>query len=247
MSSEIIKLCSEKTNTWLWFMDYLHNVTSEILNHVKYATFASATSSDVVTTFKEFNSNSYWIIEGYDPEIMYPEQMTYNNYPYYKYNIVFIGNATSKRIEQLRGKDIQIFGTGWPKEFNANSPVYQHEYRKVVCQSKLSLNLVHGNIFSNRVVDSLACGTRVISEYCKDLHKVFPAIHTIDSINDINTKLLSIMDVSPSLDTNLGFDTDTPEPFLPWDFFGTLKDLERYTWENVLKKIVKIVNNGDCR
>lgn len=167
ISSELISKCSKITNTWLWFMDYTHNLTSEIMNHVKASTFSSATSTDVVKRFKEVNPNSHWIIEGYDQDICFPEE-------YGKvYDTVFIGNATPKRIEALDGRNVTIFGSGWPYNMEVNPPVYGHEFRKVVCKSKFVLNLVHGNIFSNRIVDSLACGTTVLSEPCPDLKKVF--------------------------------------------------------------------------
>jgi len=203
--SEIIKWCSDRVVVFYWFMDYTHNITSEIMKHVEYATFASATSSEVVDIFKQVNSNTHWIIEGYDPEICFYEELT----PIY--NTVFIGNATPKRIEQLKGSDVTIFGSGWPKEFNANPPVYGHEFRKVVCQSKFVLNLVHGNIFSNRVVDSLACGTDIHSEWCKDLSTVFPTAYMYKRF-----LLLTLKDVK----------------------------IERYTWENTLKKVMEIIENG---
>jgi len=206
--SSLIRKCSDITTTWLWFMDYVHNLTPEILEHVKNATFASATSSEVVKYFKEYNENSHWIIEGYDPDICFNEKSEK------VYDKVFIGNATDKRVHTIKntgllGK-IAIFGSWWPSEFNASPPVYKHAFRKVVCQSNWSLNFVHGNIFSNRVVESLACGTPVLSEYCSDLEQIFPDVL----------------------------------------FFGTELDRERiipanikeYTWENVLKRVMEIVN-----
>jgi len=214
--SNIIKRCTDKTKTWLWFMDYHHNVTDEILTHVKYATFASATSTEVVERFKEVNPNSHWIIEGYDQDIMYPMDSEKI------YDVVFIGNATEKRIEQLRkARDVEIFGDGWPTDLNANPPVYQHEFRKTVCKSKIVLNLVHGNIFSNRVVDSLACGVPVLSEYCDDLNKKFGTVYTFKDISKVNFEMVKLMNTKKSLKTT---------------------DVSNYSWKRVLDNVLCISN-----
>lgn len=219
IDSELIKWCSSRTKTWLWFMDYTHNVTDEIKQRVKYATFASATSTEVVNIFKEINKNTHWIIEGYDPHVMYKEALSK------EYETIFIGNATQKRVDQLSyiknnkriKRDVTIFGSGWPSLFDAQQPVYGHEFRKTVCKAKFALNLVHGNIFSNRVVDSLACGTHVISEICDDILNVFPY-----EKEDYLSLATSALTYKINSETNI----------------------EKYTWENVLKKLMEIAHNG---
>lgn len=216
--SDIIKWCSSKTKTWLWFMDGMHNVTDEIINHVRNAAFASATCTEVTSQFEKVNKCSHFIIEGYDEDICFKEDLEK------KYDIVFIGNTTEKRIEQLRKTSgVTIFGNGWPSDLRANPQVFRHEFRKVVCESKFVLNLVHSNIFSNRVVDSLACGTPVLSEYCEDLVSIFPDIYTFTDISKVRFEMLKMIELKE-------------------DNFKLPKNLHFYTWENVIKRIMEIVN-----
>lgn len=214
--SDIIKWCSEKIKVWLWMMDGRHNVTDEILTHVKYATFASATCTEVAKRFKEINPNSHFIIEGYDEDVCFKEELDK------EYNIVFIGNATDKRVEQLRKTSgVTIFGNGWPSNLRANPQVFRHDFRKVVCSSKLVLNLVHGNIFSNRVVDSLACGTPVLSEYCEDLKHIFPTVYTFKDISKVRFDMIKLIELKKGS-------------------FELPKNLHLYTWKNILRRVLEI-------
>jgi spore maturation protein CgeB len=125
--------------------------------------------------FKLHNEKSYHIIEGYDPETYYYEPMEK------KYNIVFVGNATPKRIQSIKAIQeavlypVSVFGSGWHDPNIASyAPAYLDEERDIYNQAKVVLNLVHDDyIFSDRVVKALGCGALVMSENCKDLGKMF--------------------------------------------------------------------------
>jgi hypothetical protein len=181
MNPELLARAREVAPTWYWFMDPKETATqcgAEVF--AGFATYASATSSQVVDMFKLHNEKSYHIIEGYDPETYYYEPMKK------KYNIVFVGNATPKRIksieriQEVTGKSVAVFGSGWHNEHGSSSivvshpPVYLNQEREIYNQAKVVLNLVHDDyIFSDRVVKALGCGALVMSEDCKDLGKMF--------------------------------------------------------------------------
>lgn len=180
MHPELLQLAGKYNPTWYWFMDPIGTAKAVMAQeYARYATYTSATSSEVVKDFKEVNENSYHIIEGYDPETYYYEDLEKI------YDVTFIGNHTDQRTECILSirdeidEEIHIFGSAWPQPYtgqvHVHSPVYNEEERKVINQSKFVLNLSHDGItFSDRVVKSLACGASVISQYCKDLDDKFP-------------------------------------------------------------------------
>lgn len=163
--------------TWYWFMDPLATAEATIADeYARHATYASATSSEVLELFKKVNGNSFQIIEGYDPDIYYYEDLEKI------YDITFIGNATQKRVDAIAllsnvigNKKIHVFGLNWPSALETsniavNPPVYNQAERRVINKSKIVLNLCQDKImFSDRVVKSLACGALVLSQDCKDI------------------------------------------------------------------------------
>lgn len=182
MHPSLLDYAKEYGPTWYWFMDPIGTAKAVMAaEYAKYATYASATSSEVVRLFKAVgvNQNSFHIIEGYDPEMYFYEDLEK------KYDVTFIGNATDKRIKDIKsiakaGIRICIFGLGWPYSLgisgiNINPPVFNEAERRVINQSKIVLNLSHDGVtFSDRIVKSLACGALVLSQYCKDLDDKFP-------------------------------------------------------------------------
>jgi hypothetical protein len=185
MHPELLTKAREVAPTWYWFMDPL--ATGEAINvleYAKYATFASATSIQVVEKFREVNQNSYHIVEGFDPDIYFYEKMER------EYDICFIGNATPKRVQDLspfmEKFDIKLFGHNWPPQFGADGPKYNEDERRIYNSAKIVLNLVQDRfIFSDRVIKALACGATVISQGCDGLDKMFIAMR-----NGITTSLV---------------------------------------------------------
>lgn len=183
--------------TWYWFMDPLSTAEATIADeYARHATYASATSSEVLELFKKANPNSFQIIEGYDPDIYFYEDLEKI------YDITFIGNATTQRIIDILSlkavidnKRIHVFGSGWPYSGGLlSNPVYNEEERRVINQSKIVLNLCQDKtMFSDRVVKSLACGALVLSQHCLDLDK---QLHEIQNGKD--NSLLQLWDSTAS-------------------------------------------------
>ena len=169
---ELVTYASRFGKTWYWFMDNL-GLAKRIHadEYAKRADFVSATSEEVSEWFQKVNPNTFQIIEGFDPDTYFHEDLPK------VYDLLFVGNATEKRINDLRllrnGQMLTVFGNGWPPDFDAKPPIYNEELRKAICQSKIVLNLVHSNIFSDRVILTAASGGFVLSQACPDLRKHF--------------------------------------------------------------------------
>lgn len=227
----LISHAREVGKTWYWFADNIEvakTIAADL--HVKAANYISATSSEVVDWFQESSPDVCQIIEGYDPETYYHEDLEK------LYDVVFIGNATEKRIEQLgelrKTCDLTIFGNGWPEEFREQAPVYNNDERIVICQSKIILNLVHSNIFSDRVVKTMACGGFVLSEKCDDLKQYFNKGLAIGIF-------YSVEDAVKQIGFYLGQSVERYE--IARRGSGVV---QKYKWENVCRNIFQIAKEG---
>jgi|GEM_PF-4338369 len=214
-------------NVWYWFMDNIK--VAEAVNAIEYAkisSHASATSSEVVELFKTVNQSSYNIIEGFEPKIFYKEEAEKD------IDVLFFGNATTKRIELLSkiDKKVEVFGVGWPEEFKANNLVFLDDLRKVIARSKIVLNLVHSNIFSDRVVTAMACGSFVLSEYCRDLFTYFD--------NEEHLVWFTNTDECNKYINEYLVDDDKREQIAQ---NGMKKVNELYTWDMVIQRIIHLI------
>lgn len=165
----LLNACNEYSKTYYWFMDNIQ-VANAIgsRNFARVANYCSATSSEVVDFFRSVNDKATHIIEGYDNTTYFKEENDK------LYDVVFFGSPTEKRVELLRQLDnVTIFGKDWPSDMNTKEMVIESDLRKVINQSKIILNFVHGNIFSDRILMTLGCGGFMLSEHCDDLTKFF--------------------------------------------------------------------------
>lgn len=179
MHPDLLHYAKNSGKVVYWFMDGIAVAKAiDVYQYAKNADIVSVTSEEVKTRLQnyfkinKFELNIHQIIEGFDPDFHYRE-----NLPEI-YDVIFAGSATPQRIKDIaRLKEIvpslQVWGNGWPKEFNAHPQLFKDDIRKVICQSKIVLNLVHSNIFSDRIVISMACGAFVLSQYCHDLENFF--------------------------------------------------------------------------
>ncbi|MCP3968252.1 MAG: hypothetical protein GY718_18225 [Lentisphaerae bacterium] len=170
MRASLLDYAKAVAPTWYWFMDPMSTAKAiDATYYAQNATFASATASDVAERFKLINNNAYHLIEGFDPDLYYPEDLKKIH------DIVFIGNYTSVRYNQIislrtLGHQITVFGNGWE---DANiTPVYGEDERIEMNQAKWVLNFCQDDIiFSDRIVKALACGANIISSECEDLKR----------------------------------------------------------------------------
>ncbi len=172
MEADTLKAARSHGRTWYWFMDHLGAARAMGADrHAAACDYASATSQEVTEFFLGTNPLTLQVIEGFDPSVLYAEKREK------RHDVVFIGNATAQRVDLLQAirstVPVTLFGNGWPAEFEAHPPVFSEQYRQTVAESRIVLNLVHSNIFSDRVVHTLACGGFVLSQYCPDLERHF--------------------------------------------------------------------------
>jgi hypothetical protein len=226
ISPFLISECNKYTKTFYWMMDNI-DVAKAIKadEFVKISNYASATSSDVVRWFENYNEKSYHIFEGLDKKAFFYENLEK------EYDILFFGSATVKRIELLKNiKNVTIFGNGWPAVFNAKPPIFNSDLRNAINKSKIVLNFVHGNIFSDRIFTCLGCKAFVISEYCKDLECFIKGKHlewftSIEELNQIIEKYIN---------------NDTAMNKIAEE--GQSEVLTKYTWSNTINHILEKVN-----
>ncbi len=172
MHPELVSYAKNFGTVCYWFMDNIEVAKAiNAIEYVKRSDLASATSEEVFNLFKKHNPNTIQTLEGFDPSIYFKETSEKI------YDVVFIGTATPKRIQVISEINLKhhvtVFGENWPKELHPNAPLYNEDMRKIVNKSKIVLNLVHSNIFSDRVILSAASGSFVLSQYCHDLERHF--------------------------------------------------------------------------
>lgn len=240
MHPEMLDLTG-KAPTWYWFMDPLATAEATIADeYARHATYASATSSEVQELFKKVNANSFQIIEGYDPDIYFYEDLEK------VFDITFIGNATAKRIKDILAlkkaigdTEILIAGLGWPKDMGmtVSVPMYNENERYLIHRSRIILNLCQDKtMFSDRVVKSLACGALVLSQYCTDLES-----HLYEIQNSNKPSLLQLWDSPESAHhlisiylVNNGLSKHTRQ--------ALANDMKvNYSWKAVCKQIMEKV------
>lgn len=233
VAPDVVEMASSKTNTWYWFMDNISVAQAmRAEEYAKRCKFVSATSSEVISDLfikHVKHDNIYQIIEGFSQKIFYPEEIKKET------EVLFFGNATSKRVTYLKelkdkGINIKVFGSGYPEFLEANEPVYLHDLRKEINKAKIVLNLVHSNIFSDRVVTAMACKTFILSEHCNDLSVFFDIgkhLDTFETLSDCADKIQKYLD-----DVSL-------RKQISEEAFSKVNRM--YTWEEVVKRILDCV------
>lgn len=241
MHPELVEYAKCSGPTWYWFMDPLATAEATIADeYAKFATYASATSSEVQELFKKVNDKSFQIIEGYDPDVYFYEDS------WKVFAITFIGNATPKRIKDILAlkkaigdTEILIAGLGWPKDMGmtVSVPMYNENERYLIHRSRIVLNLCQDKImFSDRVVKSLACGALVLSQYCADLET-----HLAEIQNGNEPSLLQLWDTPESAHhlINLYLANDGISKHTRQTLANYMK--ENYSWKAVCKQIMEKV------
>lgn len=226
---EFIQWARRTATTVYWFPDPLATAMGFHASEMAAACDkAFATSTPVVEYFNKLGADCKQLIEGYRPDIYYWKDCEKS------IDVSFVGNWSKEReatIGSIResGVHIDVFGN-WPSRFNAKSAVYLDDERNVYLRSKLVLNLVQGNIFSDRVVKALACGAQVVTERCDDL------IHFDFVEYCIRLKTEQIVRfLKEVLKKHLS--TKTPGGFFVAE--KQLQMIEQFTWEKQMRKLLE--------
>ena len=117
-------------------------------------------------------------------------------------------------------------GAGWE-----NKSIYINQMANKYNKSKIILNFTRGNIgFSDRVFLAMGCRSLLISEYCKDLEKLFQKEIHLDWFKNTDELLNRI---------NFYLENEVVREKVAFEGYKFVS--ENYTWEKITEKILKIV------
>ena len=231
---ETIEMCGTKTKVCFYMMDAL----SHLDNDPTYYDMARASDFSVVTAAEvgvclgaAQVENVHHIIQGIDP-------LQFRSIQNEKIcDIVFIGQATTKRIEILKGlSDQGISGRAYGPGFNAPG-VYGEQFNQACSEGRILLAINNTDSdedsFSDRILRYMATGGCVVTEYSKGLEKYFVnGKHAAwpnknEAMIDIIQHLLKHPKMMEQMATN-----------------GREYVLENHTWDKVAEKIIKIAEES---
>lgn len=158
--------------TWYYFIDW-QIIANNILAH-EYAsrtTWASATTSNIVNLFNQAGGKAIFLTQGVDLNNFYPDNQTEKIY-----DVVFVGTIREERAIYINfleknGILVETFG-----KKAKNGEVFGHDLREVNIKAKIILNFnttINKTGFSSRLFEAMACGTFLLTEYCKDIASLF--------------------------------------------------------------------------
>ena len=148
-------------------------------------------------------------------------------------DVIFVGEISPKRkmyVDFLISNNIKIecFGPGWH-----NKPIYLKELVDKYRKSKIVLNFTRDLTgFSDRVLQVLGCKTLLITEYCRDLKKLFKKgfhldwFHTPEELIELIKLYLEKEDLRNNI-AEQGYNIAT----------------QCFKWDNVVERILKVINN----
>jgi spore maturation protein CgeB len=151
-----------------------HQDLSDVVDHI-YVTNKTHVRQNRSRGLKNF----HYMPCGTDTEVFRPVRSEK------KYDLLFVGNNNSQSRLDLLLKiqgcfDLAVAGRGWEDtKLNALPQVYGPDYSRLVGQARILLGLIDDAwvdleaCFSNRVVNSLACGAFFIQRYTPGLETVF--------------------------------------------------------------------------
>jgi len=231
----LIKMCSEFTKTWYWFMDPVP--TAEAVKADLYALnadFVSATSPNTAEWFKSKGvKNCYHILEGFDFNVLKPVEPVEE----LKADISFIGIKTKERDEFKKlledaGYTVKFYGPEY-----SGKEVVDGDFAKVCSSSKFMLSLnTFNNIpryFSDRIIRYAGCGACI-------LH--WDATGTLNEWFEDGKHIIYFKDKEDLLNKLSSIDN---EKVFKIAAAGRDHALSRYTWNHTIQQIIERIENNE--
>jgi len=134
----VVGECAKLSRVILWYMDPLHNFDSELIDKIKLSHVVACGLSLPYKEALKYNKNSYFVHEGFDPEIFYPT----SQYP--QYDVSFIGSLYGERSLYHQMVQFKVFNNKFGNDHNL-----------IVNSSKINLNFASSGC-SDRVYKILA-------------------------------------------------------------------------------------------
>jgi len=228
----LINKINKYAKTWYYFMDPLKILNEiEAYKYAKLCNWSSASGSNLNELFKKYGANSFFVTQGLNPNVFKKNNKVMSK----KIGVIFVGTATSKRknaIKFLEKNNIEVlsFGNGWK-----NPPIYLDELVDNYQKSKIILNFTREKVgFSIRNFQVLGTGSFLLSEYCLDLEKLFKKGEHLDWFKSDNELVYLI---------NYYLENDEIREKIAFE--GNKYARENFSWEKVMKKIIKIVKQNN--
>jgi len=201
-----------------------------------YFDMARVSGFNIVTTKEVFDAlndagiqNLHHIIQGVDPKQFHPVEGIEK-----KYDVVFIGQKTEKRLQVVAeilaaGITAKCYGPGWD-----TSEIYGEDFNIACAEGRILLAINNTdsdqNSFSDRILRYMATKGCVITEYSKGLENYFELGKEVMWPSELN----SFVEIIKYFLNHLTLIEKTAEN-------GYQRVLRDYTWDKVSEKIINIV------
>ena len=210
-----------KCRTVYWCPDTvdIHGMTP--VDYALACNAACATSLASCRAFRQYGHREVsQIFEGYDPKVFHVEQSDPQ-----RRGVVFVGSLTPHRAECLA----VLEGSGIEVERPA---LFGHDLSERYANSKVALNFVHGEIFSDRVFQVMASGGCLLTEECQDLLAAFrPSVdlETFKGLYDLpeTARLLLADSKRCARMARLGAEA-----------------VKRFTWVEQMRKLIRVLKGN---
>lgn len=161
-------------SSFLWYMDPLHNIDTELILKVKQATFVGVALQDSYRYLSRYNKNVFLIPEGFDPENYFPVKAKK------KLDVSFIGSLYGHRKNYYDKLKFKVINNAFNMDHNI-----------VVAESKINLNFTSGGI-SDRVYKILAANGFLLTQPWPEMENYFKPSRDFvifNSIDDLKSKI----------------------------------------------------------
>ena len=148
IGSQVVDECNKISKTCMWYIDPInYNWNDRLREKIGKCSFTCCAKEKAVELGKKNTDKIIRIIEGFDPKIDYPRNLTQD------IDVSFIGNMYNNRNSILKPLGIQIF-----------NDAYTNKHAEVVSRSKININLCTNRCESDRVYKILAAGGFLLTD-----------------------------------------------------------------------------------
>jgi len=204
-----------------WLPDSTDVQGFPVIDLARACDIACATSLVSCTAIERWGHKAVnQIFEGYDPKVFRPRRAKK------EFDVTFVGSLDPHRVELLVALDCAGIKVHRPT-------AYMRDLSKVYNRSRVVLNICRGQIFSDRVIQGMASGAYMLSEYCEDLDAAFEVGAEVgvfwtwsQLVHEVQTALRD-------------------EKWREGVAATGAEAVKKYTWKNQVAKILRAINGEE--